>query len=70
MKIKIVRQNLLQKFQEKFDTLFNDPEFTFRGDDKLVSHICSSLQFDSIDSFDDSDGMLPIGVISQGITLV
>jgi hypothetical protein len=69
VKVKIVKENLLQKFQEKFDTFFNDPEFSFKGDSILISMICSSLQFEQYDP-DSRKSLLYQGVISTGITFV
>lgn len=69
MKVNIVKFNLLQKFQEKFDTLYNDPEFAFKGDNILISMICSSLQFENIEQY-SNEGLLKQGVISPGITFV
>ena len=43
MKVKIVRGNLLLKFQDRFEIVFLDPEFGFKADDKLISMICASL---------------------------
>lgn len=37
MKVKIVKDNLMTKFQETFEILFHDPEFGFRADDKLIT---------------------------------
>lgn len=46
MKVKIVKDNLLQSFQDKFDILFLDPEFGYKADDKLVAMLCSSLSYE------------------------
>ena len=43
MKTKIVKDNLLQSFQERFDVLFMDPEFGFKADEKLITQIAASL---------------------------
>jgi len=43
MKVNIVKNNLLQQFQERFDILFEDPEFGFKADDKLITQIMASL---------------------------
>ena len=37
MKVKIVKDNLMMKFQEQFDVIFQDPEFGFKADDKLIT---------------------------------
>jgi hypothetical protein len=50
MKVKIVRGNLLPKFQEKFEVLFQDPEFGFKADDKLICMCCASLQYEHVDT--------------------
>jgi hypothetical protein len=43
MRIKVIKNNMMSKFQDKFDTLWNDPEFNFKGDDKLITMICASI---------------------------
>ena len=43
MRVKMMKGNMLLKFQDKFDTFWNDPEFNFRADDKLITMICASL---------------------------
>ena len=40
---------MLSKFQEKFDTFYNDPEFNFKADDRLIAMICASLQYENFD---------------------
>ena len=67
MKVKIVRENLLLKFQEKFEILFLDPEFGFKADDKLISAVCASLQYEHVDS---SVSLMKMGVVSTGIYFV
>lgn len=46
MRVKMMKGNMLLKFQDKFDTFWNDPEFNFRGDEKLITMICASLQYE------------------------
>ena len=33
MKVKIVKENIMVEFLDKFDTLLLDPEFGFKADD-------------------------------------
>ena len=49
MKVGLVKDNLLTKFQEKFDTFWNDPEFSFKGDNKMIAMIVSSLRYENCD---------------------
>ena len=49
MKVKIVKDNLLQPFQEKFEILFFDPEFGFKADDKLITQVVASLSYEFCD---------------------
>ena len=46
MKIKVVKKNLLQEFQEKFDVIFSDLEIGFKADDKLITKVLASLQYE------------------------
>ena len=43
MKVKIVKDNLLQGFQKNFKILFQDAEFGFKADDQLIAMVSSSL---------------------------
>ena len=43
MRVKMIKENMLARFQEKFDTFYNDPEFGFKGDNKLITMIIASL---------------------------
>ena len=49
MKVRLTRDNLLTKFQEKFDTFWNDTEFQFKGDNKMISMIVTSLRYENCD---------------------
>jgi len=49
MKVGLIRDNLLTKFQEKFDTFWNDPEFSFKGDNKMIAMIVTSLRYENCD---------------------
>lgn len=46
LKVKVVKKNLLLEFQEKFDILFSDPDFGFKADDKLVTQVIASLEYE------------------------
>ena len=47
MRVKLIKDNLLTKFQEKFDTFWNDPEFLFKGDNKMITMIVTSLRYEN-----------------------
>ena len=49
MRVKLIKDNLMTKFQEKFDTFFNDPEFRFKGDNKMITMMVASLSFENCD---------------------
>ena len=49
MRVKLIKDNLLTKFQEKFDTFWNDPEFLFKGDNKMITMIVTSLRYENCD---------------------
>ena len=49
MKVKVVKDNLMEGFQERFETLFFDPEFGFKADDKLITQIVASLTYEFCD---------------------
>ena len=68
MRVKVVKENMLPKFQDKFDTLWNDPEFNFRGDYKLITMICASIQYESF--LDKSQPILPMNVLCKSILLI
>ena len=58
-------------FQEKFDTVFFDPEFGFKADDKLVTLIIASLSYEYCDwSNKNPTSIIPHDVISPGIYFV
>ena len=59
----------MQKFQEKFDTFYNDPEFDFKGDDKLIQMICASLCCENYGP-ERQETMIPYGVVSNRIILI
>jgi hypothetical protein len=68
MKQKVVQENLLPKFQATFDTLWNDPEFSFKGDNKLISMICASLRYEAFQS--KCSSIMDYGVITTSIILI
>jgi hypothetical protein len=39
---------ILPSFMEKFDVLFNDEEFGYKADDKLLSLVMASLRLELI----------------------
>lgn len=68
MRVKVVKENILPKFQDKFDTMWNDPEFDFRGDFKLITMICASIQYESFN--DKTLPLLQTGVLCKSILLI
>ena len=67
MKIKIVKDNLMMKFQDQFDILFHDPEFGFRADDKLITLIVASLTYEDIRP---NKSIITTEVVSPGIYFI
>lgn len=67
MKVKIVKDNLLQSFQAKFTILFEDQEFGFKADDKLIAHISSSLSYEQIDENLENISVIRQDAVSCGI---
>ena len=55
------------KFQSVFDTLWNDPEFSFRGDKTLIAMIIASLQYEQ---YEVGANMIAYGVVSKKMVLV
>ena len=71
MKVRVVKDNLVQEFQEKFDMLFMDPEFNFRADDKLVTELAACLTYRHYDTEEPYEhNFLELGAMSRGIILI
>jgi hypothetical protein len=51
---------ILPSFLEKFDVLFNDDEFGFKSDDKLLTLVMASLRL--VNLYHD-------GIVERGVTL-
>lgn len=68
MQIKVVKKNLMNEFQEKFDILFMDYDFGFRADDKLITRIIASLQYEHVQR--PGESLIPLNQISDGIFLI
>ena len=47
---------ILPSFLDKFDVLFNDDEFGFKSDDKLLTLVMASLRL--VNLYNESDGIL------------
>ena len=59
----------MKDFQKTFDMIFIDKEFGFKADDKLISMVLASLEYEHI--YDDGrDSLVPLGLISRGITFI
>lgn len=67
MKVKIVKGQLLQPFQEKFDILFQDPEFGYKADGKLVAMLCASLSYEHTS---ENKSMIKTAVVSNAIYFI
>ena len=50
MKVKVVKDNLMESFQKGFEIIFFDPDFGFKADDKLISKIIASLTLENCDT--------------------
>jgi hypothetical protein len=69
MKVDLVKGILMKDFQKTFDMIFIDKEFGFKADDKLISMVLASLEYEHI--YDDGrDSLVPLGLISRGITFI
>lgn len=65
----MVKGILMKDFQKTFDMIFIDKEFGFKADDKLISMVLASLEYEHI--YDDGrDSLVPLGLISRGITFI
>lgn len=72
LKVKIVKENIMRSFQDRFDVLFMDPEFGFKADDKLISQVISSLSYEYFDEADEKNPLTVIGleVVSTAIFFI
>ena len=72
MKVKVVKDNLLQPFQERFDILFFDPEFGFKADDKLITQVVASLSYEFCDVNESrhQKSIIMNDVVSSGIYFI
>ena len=52
LKVRVIKDNLIKEFQEKFDMLFYDTELNFRADDKLITELAASLTYKHYDTED------------------
>ena len=69
MKVDLVKGILMKDFQKTFDMIFIDKEFGFKADDKLISMVLASLEYEHI--YDDGrDSLVPLELISRGITFI
>ena len=59
---------ILPTFLDKFDVLFNDEEFGFKSDDKLLTLVMASLRLENL--FDESNGICERGVILKSIYFI
>lgn len=67
MRTRLVKKNLMSKFQERQDVFFTDPEFGFKADDKLITRVISCLQYEHIKP---NESILSINVVGTGIYFI
>lgn len=67
VKVKIVKENLMLQFQERFDILFIDPEFNFKADNKLITKVIASLSYEH---FEPNESILRLDVVSSEIYFI
>ena len=67
LRVKVVKKNLLLEFQEKFDILFQDPDFGFKADDRLITQVIASLQYEH---YQLGDLVMEIGEVSSCIYMI
>jgi hypothetical protein len=70
IRVRLVKNHVLESFQKRFDTLWSDPEFGFRADDKLITHLVSSLSFEYTDGIEGAANILPFDIISDAIWFI
>jgi hypothetical protein len=69
MKVGLIKGHMMKEFQNTFDIIFIDKEFGFKADDKLISMVIASLEYEHIYN-DGKDSLVPLGLISRGITFI
>lgn len=67
MKVKIVKENLMLQFQDRFDILFVDPEFNFKADKRLITKVIASLSYEH---FEPHESILRLDVVSSEIYFI
>ena len=67
MRIKLVKKNLMLDFQDKHDIFFTDPEFGFKGDNKLITRIIACLQYEYLKP---GEPIISMNVVSSGIFFI
>ena len=67
IKVKIVKDNLMLQFQKRFDIFFEDPEFNFKADNRLVTKVISCLSYEH---FEPLESILRLDVVSSEIYFI
>lgn len=67
MQVKIVKENLMLQFQERFEVFFRDDEFQFKADAKLITQVIASLSYEH---FESKDSILRLDVVSQALYFI
>lgn len=67
VKVKIVKENLMLEFQDRFDILFVDPEFNFKADNRLITKVIASLSYEH---FEPQESILRLDVVSSEIYFI
>ena len=71
MTVKVKKENekmLLPTFIDRFDIVFNDQEFAFKGNKKFITLVLASLRLEDVHSFEES--ICPKGVVLTKIYFI
>ena len=69
LKSKDNKSLILPSFLDKFDVLFNDEEYGFKADDKLLSLVMASLRLENLYN-QEVNGICERGVILKSIYFI
>ena len=67
---KVVKETVLKIFEDKFKILFEDQEFRYKADIKLMTAIVSSFQYEYIQGINTKDSIIQVDTISQNIYFI
>ena len=60
---------ILPSFLEKFDVIFNDDEFCYKSDDKLLTLVMASLRLENLYG-KEYNGICEIGSVTRSIYFI